>query len=368
MTQKPKVLILTEKRSELAVHVPEFKEFQRVLDVHIYRTTTKDDFLEKLATTYSDVDCIFTTGTSLYQFGGLVKNVQYFPKSVKLYVFTWVGYLEEEARVLRERGIKYCNVGDVSSHDVADVALLLTLDCFRFATLHQKQFRETLSILTCRDVIGGEAFDEGGMPLFPPDRDINIAHDYTVGGKQVESPTGKIAGIVGLGAIGKEIAKRLNAIGMEIRYTKRSPLTELEERELGFKTTFYKSFDELITEVDLIVNAAPHSPMTIKLINENSLKKVKRGVRIVNIGRGSFIDEDALLKALDDGTVCSVGLDVFLNEPSNVDERFAKRWDVVMTPHLGNVSKDNIVNSSIRCMENIKNVLLEGGDGINPVP
>jgi lactate dehydrogenase-like 2-hydroxyacid dehydrogenase len=364
---KPQVLVLTTESSEHADHIPEYKEFLTFFDVIVYQVTTRAELISKFSHEFKNIEAIWTTGHSIYSIGGVTELAPHFPESVKVYCFSWVGYLEEERQVLKNRGIKFCNVGDVSAHDVADCALYLTLSCFKFGNFFEHQFRPALSIMPAREILGSRAFDSEGEPLPPPANGVNLAHSSSIGGKKVESPTGKVAGIVGLGSIGKEIGYRLNAIGMKISYTKRSPLSAADEAQLGYTAKFYSSFKELIQEVDLIVIAVPHSPETENLINRETLKLAKRGVRIVNIGRGTAIDEEALLDALDDGTVCSVGLDVFRNEPNGVDPRFAKRWDVTMTPHFGSLTTDNIVDSNKRCMANIKNILLEGGEGVTPI-
>jgi lactate dehydrogenase-like 2-hydroxyacid dehydrogenase len=366
MTLPHKVLILSIPLCEIPFHTPEYKQFSKQFDISIYEPTTEEELIQKLQTEYNDVSAIWTTATSVFRFGGIAKFIPYFSSTVKVYVFPWVGYTEEEARLLHERDIVFCNVGDISAHDVADQALHLTLGTFRFNSFFEHQFRAGLNILDSRTILGSKGWDAHGEPLPPPER-ANLAESVSVGGKKIESPTGKIAGIVGLGSIGKEIGRRLTAIGMEVLYNKRSPLSESEEAELGYKATFVPTFEEMSKKVDLIVIAVPHSPETTDLISRESLKKMKRGVRIVNIGRGSAIDEDALLEALENGIVNSVGLDVFRGEPFNINPKFAKRWDVTMTPHLGNVSTDNIINGNIRCMKNIKNVLLEGGTGFSQV-
>lgn len=367
MSSKQKVLVLVTPLNEVPYHTDEYKEFSSLFDIVTYEPTTKEKLIEVLQSDeYSDISAIWTTATSVFQFGGIAQFIQYFPKSVKAYVFPWVGYSEKESKLLHERNIKFCNVGDVSKDDVADIALYLAMATFRFFNFFEYQFRPVLSTLKCRNTLGSKSWDDRGEPLPPPER-ANLAESSSIGGKEVGSPTNKIAGIIGFGSIGKEIGRRLGAIRMKVVYTKRTPLTKEEENELGYQAEFIPTIAELLSSVDLIIIATPHSPETINIINRESLKTVKKGVRIVNVGRGSAIDEEALLEGLDNGTVNSVGLDVYRNEPSNIDQRFAKRWDVTMTPHLGNVSTDNTVQANFRCMNNLKNILLEGGDGISPV-
>lgn len=365
-TQKLKILILLTPRSELADHIPQFEEFKQLFDISIETTSTKEDLIEKLTTKYTDISGIWVTGAALWAFGGPGVFIDYYPTSLKIIVYPWVGYLQEDVDKLKSKGIVYCNVGDVSSNDVADIALHLTLSAYRFTSYFEHQLRKDLNIIPARAILGSQEFDkQTGEPL-PPPASTNIARKFSLGGKRLESPGGKIAGIVGLGSIGAAIGKRLSAIGMEIRYTKRKPLSSNEEIALGYKATFYPTFEDLIKEVDLIVFAVPATPSTKHLINPETIKLVKPGVRLVNIGRGSAIDENVLFKALDDGTITSVGLDVFEGEPY-VDKRYQNRWDVTITPHIGNLSNDNIVDSNIRCMKNIINVLIEGGPGISPI-
>lgn len=364
---KHKVLILkTPARPELADHIPEFEQFKKYFDVQIKDVTTKEDLIESFDKDYHDVSGLWITGYSIWKVGGLSTIMDHLPKNLKVVVYPWVGYMQDEADKLKEKGIIYCNVGDVSANDVADIALNLTLSAYRFTSYFEHQARQQLTILPARMILGSESFNsKTGEPEAPPDS-ANLSKNMSLGGKKTETPAGKIAGIVGLGSIGAAIGKRLSAIGMDIRYTKRTPLSHEDQVKLGYEAKYYPTFHELIPEVDLIVFAVPHSPSTKHLINPETIKLVKPGVRIVNIGRGSAIDEDVMFKALDDGTINSVGLDVFEGEPS-IDPRYQNRWDVTITPHIGNLTTDNNVESNKRCMENIVNVLIENGPGISPI-
>lgn len=366
---KSKVLVpIHPDRSDLADHLPEFKKFQEKLDVHIHTLTTPEDFIHDLKTKFNDISALWIT-TSLFKIGGLNPFIDYLPDSVKVVSFPWVGHNAFDGEKLKKKGIILANVGDSSSKDVADIALLLTLGTFRYSSYLEHSLRiSDANITEARATFGGDGFDpKTGEPIPPENIEhTNFAKKLTIGGKTVDSPSGKVAGIVGLGSIGKEIAKRLSVIGMDIKYTKRTPLKQEEEEKLGFKTEFYPSFEELIPHVDLIVIAVPHSAATINLINEKTIKLVKKGVRIVNIGRGTAIDEDVLLKALDDGTVNAVGLDVFQNEPK-IDKRFLNRWDVTILPHIGSFTVENFEGANIRVIENIEDVLLHGGESLSPV-
>lgn len=364
--EKHSVLVLKTQRSELADDIPEFVEFQKRFNVYIYQVTTKEELIAKLENEYKQISALWSSGPSLWKLGGVTPFIDHLPPSLKVLVYPWVGYLEDDAEKLRAKNITYCNVGDVSANDVADIALHLTLSAYRFTSYFEHEVRKDLSIIPARSFLGSEKFNPKTLePLLPPPN-ANIAKKMSIGGKKLESPFGKIAGIVGLGSIGAAIGKRLSAIGMEIRYTKRTPLSKEDESKLGYKAKFYPSFEELIPEVDLIVFAVPGSTSTKHLINSETIKLVKPGVRLVNIGRGSVINEDVMFEALDNGIITSVGLDVFEGEPK-IDPRYQNRWDVTITPHIGNLTTDNTVESNKRCIRNIVNVLIENGPGISPV-
>jgi len=366
---KLKVLIpIHPDNCDLADHLPEFAKFKENFEVHIETITTAENFIEALKTKYNDINGLWAT-SSLFKVGGFNPFIDHLPNTLKIVAFPWVGHNNFDGAKLKERGIILTNIGNSPSKDVADIALLLTLATFRYSSYLEHALRiSDANISEARDAFGGDEFDvKTGEPIPPKDENHkNLAKKLTIGGKSLESPAGKVAGIVGLGSIGKEIAKRLSVIGLDIKYTKRKPLTEEEIKELPFKTEFFPSFEELIPHIDLLVLAVPHSEATVNLINEKTIKLFKKGVRIINIGRGTAINEEVLLKALDEGIVNSVGLDVFQNEPK-IDKRFLNRWDVTILPHIGSFTLDNFRDANVTVMKNIENVLLYNGPGLSPV-
>ncbi|CCH40751.1 Adenosylhomocysteinase [Wickerhamomyces ciferrii] len=353
---------------DLADDIPEFKKLQQDFEVFIEVLTTPEAFLHSLKTKYNDISAIYLT-FSIFKIGGLNPFIDYLPSTLKIVAISWVGHNAIDGAKLRDRGIILTNIGDASAKDVADIALFLSISVFRNTSYLEHSLRSNNGDITqAREVLGGESIDPVTKEPLPPTDPYrkNLAKFLTIGGKELNSPFGKTVGIVGLGGIGKEIAKRLNVIGLKIKYTKRKPLTEIEQEELGFPTEFVSNFNELLPQIDLLVLAVPQSPETTHLINEETIKLVKPGLRIVNIGRGAAIDEDVLLKALDDGIVNSVGLDVFKNEP-HIDPRFVNRWDVTILPHMGSFTVDNFRISNATLIKNIENVLLQGGEGLFPV-
>jgi phosphoglycerate dehydrogenase-like enzyme len=142
----------------------------------------------------------------------------------------------------------------------------------------------------------------------------------------------KTLGIVGLGEIGTELAKRAHAFDMKILYYKRRRLSEEAERELGIE---YCSLDDLLRESDFVSLHVPHTKETDKLIGQRELALMKPSAFLINTSRGGVVDEDALYEALASKTITGAGLDVFREEPLPASSPLLKLDNVVLTPHIG---------------------------------
>lgn len=142
----------------------------------------------------------------------------------------------------------------------------------------------------------------------------------------------KTLGIIGMGEIGCELARRASVLGMRNIYYKRTPLSaELEQR---FDVT-YADLDTLLQESDYVCIAVPHTPETERMIGAEQLAMMKESAFIVNIARGGIIDEDALIDALTERRIAGAGLDVFTYEPLHEDSPLCALDNVIMTPHIG---------------------------------
>jgi D-3-phosphoglycerate dehydrogenase / 2-oxoglutarate reductase len=140
----------------------------------------------------------------------------------------------------------------------------------------------------------------------------------------------KVAGLLGLGKIGVLVAERLAAFGMTvIAYD--PYVAAARGAQLGVRLV---SLDELLAQADFISVHLPRNAETLGLIGDRELGQVKRGVRIINAARGGILDEDALARALRDGTVAGAGLDVYATEPP-AGSPLLQLDNVVCTPHLG---------------------------------
>ena len=145
---------------------------------------------------------------------------------------------------------------------------------------------------------------------------------------------GSTLGILGLGGIGLETAKRALGFDMKVLYHSRTRKRELE-KEYGFK---YASFKRVLAESDFLSIHVPLTPETNRFIGEKQLKMMKKTAILVNLSRGPVVDTDALYKALKKGWIAGAGLDVFDPEPVPKDHPVLGLDNVVVLPHIGSAS------------------------------
>ena len=158
---------------------------------------------------------------------------------------------------------------------------------------------------------------------------------------------GKTVGVVGLGAIGKTVVKRLQGFDVKVL-----AYDVYYDEEFVEKYNIQKaSVDEIVSKSDVITLHAPATDNK-PLIGKPEFEKMKKGVVLVNTARASLIDYDELLKFLDDGTVFAAGLDVHKNEPE-YDERFEKYDNVILTPHNAAITKEATDKTSMMAVNHI---------------
>ena len=141
-------------------------------------------------------------------------------------------------------------------------------------------------------------------------------------------------GIIGLGRVGKAVARRAKGFGMKVFYNNRKRLGRNKERELEVE---YRDLKGLLRESDFISINAPLNDSTYHLLGEEEFEIMKEKAIVINTGRGAIIDEKALVKALKEGEIAGAGLDVYENEPK-VEKGLLKMDNVVLTPHIGSAT------------------------------
>ncbi|MDR5689963.1 MAG: D-glycerate dehydrogenase, partial [Armatimonadota bacterium] len=173
---------------------------------------------------------------------------------------------------------------------------------------------------------------------------------------------GRTLGVVGLGRIGRAVARRALGFGMRVLYTSRRR-HEDAERELGVR---WRELDDLLAESDFVSLHTPLTPETHGLINRERLRRMKPTAVLVNTCRGAVVDEAALVDALREGWIWAAGLDVFDREPLPPDSPLLSLDNVVLLPHIGSASFATRARMSEMAAENCVAVL-SGRRPPNPV-
>ncbi len=174
---------------------------------------------------------------------------------------------------------------------------------------------------------------------------------------------GRRLGIVGMGDIGKALARRARAFGMTIAYSNRKPVSPSVEAELAAE---FMSLDELLATSDVISLNCPYSPSTHHLIGARELDLMKSSAFLVNTARGPIVDEAALVHALESNQIAGAGLDVFENEPT-VHPGLRSLENAVLIPHLGSATVETRAAMARLAAHNAVNVL-NGVEPPTPIP
>ena len=250
----------------------------------------------------------------LVQGGGTVTPTALLDALPKLEIISvfGVGYDGVPVDYCRKRAIKVTHTPDVLTDDVADVAVGLVL-------------------MTGRGFVRANRF-------------VHAGEWQKRGAELTTKLAGKTAGILGLGRIGKAIAQRLSAMGMQIAYTGRKP------QSVPYK--FIADLRALAAASEFLIVACPGGAATKNIVNAEVLAALGKKGTLVNIARGSIVDEPALVKALQDGVIKAAGLDVFADEP-NIPAPLLAMDNVVLLPHVGSATKETRKAMGDLCKANL---------------
>lgn len=161
---------------------------------------------------------------------------------------------------------------------------------------------------------------------------------------------GKTVGILGMGQIGRELADMVRGFRMRVLYYDTVRLSREMEEHLGVS---FCSFNELMKSSDYLCILVPLTDRTRGMVDGEAFSMMRRGCILINTARAGILDEEAFLKALDDGTLAGAGLDVFWEEGCEQKKELTERDNVVMTPHLG--------GSTFECDMALVRGVIEGG-------
>ncbi|WP_446786411.1 2-hydroxyacid dehydrogenase family protein [Macellibacteroides fermentans] len=253
--------------------------------------------------------------------------------NLKLIANYAVGYNNIDVAYALSKGLTVANTPDPVTAPTANLALGLMLDTARRITECDRKLR-TL----------GKAMKVGVL------ENLGV------------SITGQTLGIIGLGRIGKALCKRARACGMNVIYNNRRPLYIEEETKLGAS---FVSMEELLAQSDFVSLNVPYNQDTYHIIGEPELKQMKPSAILINTGRGPLVDEHALVKALQEGTIRGAGLDVFEFGDYPLPE-LLEMDNVVLTPHIGTQTMDARI-AMARAVANNVIGFLEGDRAVSRV-
>ena len=165
---------------------------------------------------------------------------------------------------------------------------------------------------------------------------------------------GKRLGIVGMGRIGTAVARRAKAFGLSIHYHNRKRVAPKIEDDL--EATYWESLDQMLARMDIISVNCPSTPATFHLLSARRLALLQPSAYVVNTARGDIIDEDALIRMLQDGKLAGAGLDVFEHEPAVSPKllKLAAKGRVVILPHMGSATIEGRIDMGEKVIINIR--------------
>ena len=232
-----------------------------------------------------------------------------------------VGYNNIDIDYARAHGIAVTNTPQAVILPTAELTLALMLDCARRVSELDRLIRRT----------PGQRPTIGRMGYLG----VHLA--------------GKTLGLIGYGRIASAVAERARAFGMKILYNKRTPLPQEEEARQGIT---YAPLDTLLSASDFISIHTPYSGETHHFIGEHELAKMKPSAIFINTARGAVVDEEALVQALQQGTIMAAGLDVF-EQQDNPHPSLCTLDNVCMTPHTGTQTADARRDMNAEMLENV---------------
>lgn len=240
----------------------------------------------------------------------------------KLFQLLAAGYDSVNLSLLKEMGIPCSNNGGANAWAVADHAVLLMLAIYRRLLDSDSQTRT------------------GNWQ-----RNIDGTNTFEMAGKKV--------GILGMGNIGKKVAKRVQGFDASVQYFDMYPLEEEANGELSLD---YVGLEELFSTSDILSCHSPLTKETFHIVNESRFKLMKSTSILINTSRGRIVNEIDLIRALEDKIIAGAGLDVFEDEPIDPSNKLLKMLNVVSTPHVAGTTWDTWSRRAKFAFENIVRV------------
>jgi len=246
------------------------------------------------------------------------------PKSIKIISNFAVGFGNIDIEAAKKKNIIVTNTPDVLTDATAEIAILILLAAARRA--------------------------KEGI-LWANKKNWRWSADFLMG-KQL---TGERLGILGMGRIGRAVAERARAFGMKIHYYNRSRL----DKDLEKDAVYHKTLESLLSVSDFFSINCPATKETKNIINKKTIKYFPDGAVISNSARGDMIDDDAMVEALKNGKISSLGLDVYNGEP-NIHPEYLNLPNVFVLPHLGSATEKTRTSMANLAIQNLEDFFKTG--------
>ncbi|KAI0827876.1 D-isomer specific 2-hydroxyacid dehydrogenase [Trametes gibbosa] len=305
--------------------------FKGLAEVILMNSPTRADFFENLKPggKYNDIVGIYRHNISADHIGIYdTELLSKLPSSVKWIAHNGAGYDQIDVAACKERGIFVSNTPGAVDDATATTALYLVISSLRLFA-HAEQ-----------DLRAGK---------WKASHRAGAAHDLT----------GRTLAILGLGGIGLRLAELAHAFPMRIVYHNRRPAPNAPAWCEYFSAD---RLDEMLAQTDVLSVHVPLKAETEGLVGETMLRKLKRGAVVVNTARGKVIDEQALIRALEEGHLGGIGLDVYPDEPA-VNQRLLEFPNATLLPHMGTETCDSQKKMELRALGNLRDFLTKGKGG-----
>jgi lactate dehydrogenase-like 2-hydroxyacid dehydrogenase len=299
--------------------LPENEErIKKIFDVKL----NKEDKVyssEEVLNLSKDCDGILCVGGNKFDAAILDK----LSNTVKIIANYAVGFNNVEVDVATKKGIVVTNTPEVLTDSTADISILLLLGASRRAYEGRKFAEEQSWVWSTNFLLG----------------------------KQMSN---RKLGILGMGRIGRAVAKRARGFGMEIHYHNRTKLAaHLEEGAI-----YHDNIKSLFNNSEFLSINCPATKETANLVNEQSINYLPDGAVVTNSARGDIVDDTAMIKAMKSGKVFALGLDVYNGEPK-INPEYLKLNNLFLLPHLGSATVRTRIDMGDRAIDNLENFFQE---------
>ncbi|KAF9469996.1 D-isomer specific 2-hydroxyacid dehydrogenase [Collybia nuda] len=300
--------------------------FGDIADIIYMDSPTRSEFLKECSPggKYFDIVGIYRENGSSDKIGVFDRElINGLPPSVKWIAHNGAGYDPVDVHACIARGIYLSNTPGAVDDATATTALYLLISTLRQYSIAERSLRAL---------------------RWKPSGLSTKTHDLT----------GRTVAILGLGGIGLRFAELIQPFPMRVIYHSRRKVIDAPAY-----CEYFENVEEMLAQADVLSIHVPLRAETVGLVGEKMIRALKPGAIIINTARGRVIDEDAMIKALEDGHLSSVGLDVFPNEPE-VNPRLLEFPQITLLPHMGTENQDSQRKMEVRALINLRDYLVDG--------